>query len=255
MRALERANSAEGQEPRLARSKVVTPVPEPMSRLVALNGNHGLGAEKFRVLATRLKALQSLGELRRVLLTSSVPNEGKSLVAANLALTLAKGGQTVLLLGGDLRRSKVSRLFGLGDLKGLTDYLQGSGPVGDYIYQVDTSSLWILPGGGNVEYPLEVLQSVRLTQLLQEISQFFDWMIIDCPPLLPLADASLWLVTVDAVLMVVRQNHTPKKLLQKALEGLDKSKLLGFVLNECNEIDNCYYKNYLPAGSATASKL
>jgi capsular exopolysaccharide synthesis family protein len=212
------------------------------SRLVALAEGNNLGKEKFMVLSSHLKHLQDRHQLKRVALTSSLQREGKSLVATNLAISLARSTkQKVLLLEGDLRQPVVSQLLGCGDHAGLSEWLQGPAQS-NFLFRLEGLSLWLLFAGIRRERPLELLQSTRLPQLLGLLGQWFDWIVIDAPPLLPLADASIWVRLADGALMVVRENQTPKKILRHAMEMVGQSSLIGLVLNDVRNLDERYYK-------------
>ena len=204
----------------------------PTSRLVSFTEPNGLAAEKFRFLGFRLRQLQQSRPLKKVLITSSIPQEGKSMVAANLACTLAnRRGKKTLLLDGDLRQPTLATRFGLGKIPGICEWLQGeSGPTTS-IYQVEDTRLWILPAGSTPRNPLELMQSGKLSSLMLQLTTWFDWIVIDSPPLMPLADTSIWMRQADGVLLVARQGVTERDLLKRGLEAMEPSKLLGTVLN------------------------
>jgi protein-tyrosine kinase len=216
------------------------------SRLVSLSEKESLGAEKFRCLAVRLRQIQQARHLKKLLITSTIPEEGKSMVSGNLAVTLARREQQkVLLLDGDLRRPALAREFGLAHLAGLSDCLQGEARPITNIYHLDEAGLWFLPAGKPPENPLELMQSGRLLEVFEQLTAWFDWIIIDSPPILPLADTSVWTRTTDGVLLVAREGTTQKRHLQRGLEALDQSKLLGMVLNSCTNADHSnYYQRY-----------
>lgn len=220
------------------------------SRLVSLTSKDSLGAEKFRFLGVRLRQLQQSRSLKKVLITSTIPEEGKSMVSANLAVTLArKKQQKVLLLEGDLRRPVLAQQFGLGKLPGLGEWLQDDpGPVAN-LYHLEGPGLWLLPAGRPPQNPLELMQSGRLAELMEQLTRCFDWIVIDSPPVLPLADTSVWTRFADGVLLVAREGKTERRQLQRGLEALETSKLLGVVLNSCTNTDHSdYYQRYGPAG-------
>src|SRR2546428_3376475 len=226
----------------LAQATLLHPSGSPEARLVSLTRSGGLGAEKFLLLGTRLKHLQEQHGLKKVVLTSSGKSEGKSLVAANLAISLARNTkQKVLLLEGDLRGPVLSRLFGHNKFNGLTELLRQKEPPGKFLYRMAGLPLWILFAGTLREHPLQLLQSSRLPQLLNQFSESFDWILIDAPPLLPLADADLWTRLSDGALLVVREKRTPKKILHKTLESLGKADLLDLVLKESSGLVQNYY--------------
>ena len=162
------------------------------------------------------------------------------MVAANLALTLArKQNQKVLLLEGDLRRPTLPRLFGIGNVSGLSEWLQSDGQA-IRIYRLD-GGLHFLPAGQSPSNPLELMQLKKLSELMHQLSSQFDWIIIDSPPVLPLADTSLWMRLCDGILLVTRDGVTEKRQLQRCLETVEKSKLLGAVLNSAK---NTYHADY-----------
>jgi len=224
----------------------------PESRLVCLTEKDSLAAEKFRFLGVRLRQLRQTRPMKKVLITSSVPNEGKSMVAANLACTLARRRQQkTLLVDGDLRRSTLARQFGLGKVPGLSEWLQHQpGPMAN-IYRLESAALWILPAGSTPENPLELMQTGALSALLEQLAARFDWIVIDSPPVLPLADTSVWARFVDGVLLVARRGVCEKRQLKKGLEALDQSKLLGTLINSSTDVARSdYYYHY---GSSDSS--
>jgi protein-tyrosine kinase len=217
----------------------------PNSRLVSVGEEQSLGAEKFRFLAVRLRQLRQSRPLAKVLITSTIPQEGKSTVAANLACTLARRKQhKTLLLEGDLRRPTVAEKFGLGRVPGLSEWLRGETETMN-VYRLDALGLWVLPAGSAPENPLELMQSGKLSPLMDQLTSWFDWIIIDSPPVLPLADTSIWSRLADGVLLVTRTGITEKQQLKRGLETIEKSKLLGTIVNgSANAAHTDYYQRY-----------
>jgi capsular exopolysaccharide synthesis family protein len=215
------------------------------SRLVSLGREGSLGAEKFRFLAVRLRQLRQSRPLKKVLITSTIPEEGKSTVAANLACTLARRKpQKTLLLEGDLRRPNIAAQFGLGQLPGLCEWLSGEAPTIN-IYRLQNLGVWLLPAGSAPQNPLELMQSGRLSPLMEQLEAWFDWIVIDSPPVLPLADTSLWSRLADGVLLVTRRGITEKQQLQRGLDAIEKSKLLGALMNSSSNASHSdYYQRY-----------
>jgi protein-tyrosine kinase len=219
-----------------------------LSHLVAAGKEGSLGAEKFRFLAVRLRQLRQTRPLKKILITSTIPQEGKSTVAANLACTLARRKpQKVLLLDGDLRRPTMLAQFGLAEMPGLCETL--SGDINDIkLYRLGDLGLWILPAGSTPENPLELMQSGKLSPLMERLEAWFDWIVIDSPPVLPLADTSIWCRLADGILLVTRKGVTEKQQLKRGLEALEKSKLLGALVNgSLNAAHSDYYQRYAPA--------
>ncbi len=208
-----------------------------------------LAAEKFRFLGVRLRQLQQNRPLKKVLITSTIPEEGKSLVSANLAGVLAQRKQKVLLIEGDLRRPTLSQQFGLGRLAGLAEWLQSRQQTASNIYQLGGPGFWLMPAGDPPANPLELMQSGRLSKLMMQLATMFDWIIVDSPPLLPLADTTVWARLTDGTLLVAREGRTEKSALLSGLEILKKSDLLGVVLNGCSKSETNYYQRYAPPGA------
>jgi capsular exopolysaccharide synthesis family protein len=215
------------------------------SRLVSLGKEGSLGAEKFRFLAVRLRQLRQSRPLKKILITSTIPQEGKSTVASNLACTLARRKpQKTLLLEGDLRRPNITSRFGLGPLPGLCEWLNGETPNVN-IYRLENLGVWILPAGTAPQNPLELMQSGKLSPLMEQLEAWFDWIVIDSPPVLPLADASLWSRLADGILLVTRKGITEKQQLKRGLETIEKSKLLGALVNSSESAAHSdYYQRY-----------
>jgi capsular exopolysaccharide synthesis family protein len=226
------------------------------SHLVCVTDKESLAAEKFRFLAVRLRQMRQTRPLKKILVTSSVPQEGKSTVAANLACTLARRArQRTLLLDGDLRRPSLSHIFGLGKIPGICEWLQGDSGPGESIYHLEEAGLWILPAGSTPRNPLELMQSGRLSSLMEQLTAWFDWIVVDTPPILPLADTSVWMRVVDGALLVTRQGTSEKRQLQRGIEAIDKSKLIGALLNcSSNTAHNDYYYHYKPQPASPAEK-
>jgi capsular exopolysaccharide synthesis family protein len=220
----------------------------PDSKLICLTAQESFGAEKFRFLGVRLRQLQQTRPLKKLLITSTIPEEGKTTIAANLAAILARKQQPkVLLLEGDLRRPSLSTQFGLGKIPGLSEWLQGESRPIQHIYRLEGSNLWLLPAGRPPENPLELMQSGRLSALFDQLSAWFDWIIIDSPPILPLADTSVWARLADGILLVTREGITKKRMLQQGLQALEQTKLLGAVVNSSANTDHTnYYQRYGP---------
>ncbi len=220
------------------------------NRLVCLTDKEGLAAEKFRYLGVRLQHLRRDRPLKRVLITSTIPAEGKSMVAANLACTLARRTQQkTLLLEGDLRRPSLSRLFGLERNPGISEWLQGERSLMKSIYYLEGAGPWILPAGRAPKNPLELLHSGKLSALMDQLTAWFDWIIIDSPPVLPLADTSVWMRVADGILLVARQGTTEKRQLQRGLEALERKKLIGALLNGSKSTTRSDYYYRPPADS------
>ena len=197
------------------------------SRLVCLTDKETPTAEAIRLLGVRLKNLRRSRPLKKVLITSTIPQEGKSTISV-IESELAR---VRLLIEGDLRRPSLLKMFGIEKVRGISECVRDEGRVLSGIYRLENAGCWILPAGQSPSNPLELLQSQRLHVLMDRLTEYFDWIIIDSPPVLPLADTSIWMRMADGVLLVTRQGTTQKHQLQKGLEALDQQKLLGALLN------------------------
>lgn len=228
----------------------------PAADLPVFTEENGVAAEKFRLLAFKLQQLQERAPFKRLLVTSSVVQDGKSLISANLALAMAAREKCeVLLIGGDLRQPRLNEIFGIGNLPGLGDWMdQQHKPISDYLYRVEGSQLWLLPAGASKLSALEILHSERLRSLMDELSSRFEYIVIDSPPVLAVADAHVWETLSEATLLVVRERKTPKKMLEKTLETIDRSKLVGAVLNEATFSQQKYYGYYGYYGSPSEAR-
>jgi capsular exopolysaccharide synthesis family protein len=202
------------------------------SRMVSITDQGSPAAEAFRLLGVRLRDIGRIRPLKRVLITSTIPQEGKTTVALNLACTLARSTQQrVLLLEGDVRRPALSQMLGIEGNPGICEWLKGDQSPVSSIYHLREPGFWIMPAGSPPENPLEMLQSVRLNALMAQLVGWFDSVIIDSPPVLPLADTSVWMRLADGIVLVVRQGTTEKKQLQRGLEAIEPQKLIGALLN------------------------
>jgi capsular exopolysaccharide synthesis family protein len=225
-------------------------LPPSESTLPCLTDGGSPAAEAFRLLGVRLNHLRRDRPFKKVLVTSTIPQEGKSTVAANLACTLSlKAQQRVLLLEGDLRRPSLSKMFGLRRNPGLCEWLEDERGLATSIYRLEGTNVWILPAGSAPSDALELLQSKRLTTLMAQLTALFDWIVIDSPPVLPLADTSVWMRLTDVVLLTTRQGTTEKRKLQRGLDAIEPGKLIGALVNSStNATANDYYY-YSTSGS------
>jgi capsular exopolysaccharide synthesis family protein len=217
------------------------------SRLVAALAPTSLAAEQYRSLRTRLKRVESGRALRTIAITSPAKGDGKSLTAANLAITMAQEvQQRVLIVDGDLRRPTVHRLFGLGEGPGLGDVLMNMAELDQALVWLPEHQLTVLPAGLPPSNPAELLGSATMRRILDTLRTRFDRILIDVPPVAPLADLHILAPLVDGLLMIVRAGITPKPAIERALAGLDPGKVLGLVLNEAggNGTDTYNYEGY-----------
>ena len=213
----------------------------------AWSAPQSVGAEQFRRLAVELSHTRARRPLAKVLVTSAAPGEGKSVSAANLALTLARPGrQRVLLLEGDLHRPTLLARMGVRHDGGLADWLEQRRTLPECLARWSGLPLWVLPAGRSAGLPLELLQACSPASILRLLEPQFDWIVIDSPPLLPMADAAHWARAADGVLLVARANHSRLSDLQRGVRQLEREKWLGVILNDYQAREHHYYDQYYP---------
>src|SRR5947199_322308 len=190
------------------------------------------GAEEFRTLRSRLYQIREKMPLKRIMVTSALPREGKSFVAANLAQVMVRQhGRRVLLIDADLRSPGMHRHLGTAQTPGLSDYLLGEADEFAVMQRGPMENLFFIPAGRQATGAPELLANGRLKLLMQRVEPLFDWIVMDTPPVIPVADSTLLANFCEGVLMVVRSNATPSDLARKAREEFQDKLLLGVVLN------------------------
>jgi len=191
-----------------------------------------IGAEEFRTLRSRLYQIREKLPLKRLMVTSALPKEGKSFVTANLGQVLVRQhGRRALIIDADLRSPGMHRHLGASQTPGLSDYLLGECDEFSVLQRGPMENLFFLPAGRLVPSAPELLANGRLKLLLQRVEPMFDWIIMDTPPVIPVADSTLLANFCDGILMVVRSNATPSDLARRAREEFQDKLLLGVVLN------------------------
>jgi protein-tyrosine kinase len=202
------------------------------------------GAEQFRTLRSRLYQLRSGQPLRTLLVTSSVPGEGKTFVVTNLAQAIIRqSDRRALIIDADLRCARVHTVLGAPAAPGLTDYLRGEADEMAVIQHGGEGNLCFIAGGNDVTNPSELLSNGRLKALIERVTPIFDWVILDSSPCLPVADAAILADLCDGVLLVVRAGTTPTPTAQRACQEMQGRNMVGVVLNavEGSRLYGSYY--------------
>jgi len=206
--------------------------PDPRTMLFFSENDNRVGAEEFRTLRSRLYQIREKMPLKRLLVTSALPKEGKSFVAANLAqVVVRQHGRRALLIDADLRNPGMHRHLGAAQSPGLAEYLLGECDEFAALQRGPMENLFFMPAGRIAGSAPELLANGRLKQLLQRVEPLFDWIILDSSPVIPVSDATLVAGCCDGILMVVRSNETPSDLARRAREEFPNKLLIGVVLN------------------------
>ncbi len=230
--------------------------PNPSTILLSHNGSLcAPGREEFRTLRSRLNLVREKQGIKRLLVTSALPEEGKTFVAANLAqVMLWQREHHVLLIDGDLRASHLHVSLGAPAVPGLADYLSNDADEFSIIKQREPlSNFFFIPGGKPAPNASELLGNGRLKLLLDRLAPAFDWIIIDSPPIIPVSDARLIAELCDGVLMVVRAGATPIDLARMAFNDFRDKRFLGVVLNRAAKGSRYGYDYYYERQRARTS--
>jgi protein-tyrosine kinase len=201
------------------------------SKLVTASAVGGAAVEQYRRLAATLHQAQNSSQIKVVMIASALPGEGKTLTAVNLALTLSESyARRVLLIDADLRRPTLHQIFQAPNGGGLREGLKPGNERQLKAFEV-SPRLSLLPAGKPEPDPMSVLTSARMQQVIDDAAASFDWVVIDTPPVGLLADSHLLAAMVHVAVLVVQAGRTPFALIQRAIESLDRERIIGVVLN------------------------
>ncbi|MGE3343044.1 MAG: GumC family protein [Vicinamibacterales bacterium] len=229
--------------------------------LLVNNGVPSHFAEAFRSIRTNVLFSSADAGSKSLVITSTAPGEGKTLVSSNLAVSLAMAGQRVLLIDADMRRPKAHEMFSLPLEPGLSNVLVGGAKASEAVRKTAVAGLWVLCAGKHPPNPAELLGSQRLRDFLVSLRAHFDWVVLDSPPVMAVTDAALVSHFANGVVFVVGSEMTSRGVAKAALEQLDsaKAKYVGAILNNVDLQRHGYYysryyqssyKNYYASPSA-----
>ncbi len=203
---------------------------------------HSYSAEQFRKIRTHI-SLQN-PPCRTVLITSTFPQEGKSLIAMNLALAFAQEKQNkTILLDADLRMPSIYPDFSIG---GLSDYLEGRASLEEILVYFEAQNLMVVPSGSPSQRASELIGSPRMKELLGNLREIQGdtYIVIDSPPILVSSEPTLLSKLVDGILLVVMADWTPKRSVRKGINSIVQEKILGIIFNQMNLRPSKYYSKY-----------
>jgi succinoglycan biosynthesis transport protein ExoP len=214
-----------------------------MANPLISNGVPANFSESFRAVRTNLLFSSADAGARSVVITSTAPGEGKTVVATNVAVALAQAGQRVLLIDADMRKPRVHDVFNRPQEPGLSNVLVGNAQASEAIHTTGVRGLWLMPAGVLPPNPAELLGSKRFKDFVGSLSQHFDWVLIDTPPVMAVTDSSVVAHLVTGVLFVVGSEMTSRHAAQRAIEQLERAqaKFVGGILNRVDVQHNPYY--------------
>jgi len=213
--------------------------------LVMCNQPRSILAEAYRNIRTSLLLSFSERPPQRILVTSPSPLQGKTTTLINTAISLSQTGARVLIIDGDMRKPRIHKVFGDRNRLGLSDCLSGGAELTSVIRKSEIKNIYYIPAGPIPPNPSELLGSALFREMMQVLSQRFDHILIDAPPVLGFADSIVLSSAVDGVILVILFGKTQKMVLQRAKDGLlnANAKILGVVINRVN-MDLNGYKDY-----------
>jgi capsular exopolysaccharide synthesis family protein len=210
------------------------------------NGRELIFLEQFKALRAKFEYQVDMHKYKVVAVTSAIAEEGKTLTSANLAANLASiGRKKVLLVDTDMRKSDIAQMFNTPSKPGLKEFLTGSVPLEKIIHSDNSvTGLRIISGGEKGTVPANLLAGDRFRSFLQEMRNKFDIVLLDTPPILPVADTLSLRDQVDGFIFIFRIGFTPYVMFRQAVEEIEKDKILGVVLNGVEMKKYKYYQRY-----------
>lgn len=218
-------------------------------RIVSFYDQQSPVTEQYRTLRTNLQSINANKPIKAIAVTSSIHGEGKTITAINLAVSMARDldNKKILLIDADLRRSRISKYFGIKTTSGLADLINNSAPIDEVLLNIGIDNLTLLPSGKPPQNPAELLGSIKIKNLIGMLKTKYDYIIFDTPPIIPVTDAGVIGSQIDGVIMVVQATRTQRGIVKHS-EGLLKQahvKLLGYILTNVQYHIPAYIYRYL----------
>ena len=217
-------------------------------------------SEVFRTLRTNIQFMNTKGKLKSILITSTLPGEGKSWVSSNLAVTFAQAGKKVILIDADMRKGRVYSIFGVSPRPGLSNYLSGvdwnngdaSEDLADYIQETEVDNLYVIPAGNVPPNPSELLVSDKMQELMEKINNLCDIIIFDGTPSQLVTDSLILARIVDSTVIVTASKQTKKEDLKRVIRNINNvgGKIAGIIVNKI-EVDTKKYEQSYYYGSTS----
>ncbi|HIU64738.1 MAG TPA: CpsD/CapB family tyrosine-protein kinase [Candidatus Avacidaminococcus intestinavium] len=216
-----------------------------MMNLIAQDDPKSPVSEAFRTIRTNIQFAGAGTSIKKIVFTSTTPDEGKSTVVANLGIVMAQAGNKVIILDCDFRNPTQHRIFEL-ENKGLSNCIATGKNVRDILQKSGTEGLDILTSGPVAPSPSEILASERMKEVLAELAEHYDYILIDCPPILPVTDAAIMGAVADGVILLTAWNQTAPQMAKEAKTRLEQAgnKIIGVVLNKVEVATSGYGYGY-----------
>lgn len=224
--------------------------------LIAHNDLKNPATEAYRVIRTSIQFAQAGKELKTLAVTSCIPNDGKSMTAANLAVVLTQAGKSVLLIDCDMRNPTVHKNFNLSNKVGLSSCISMGTALSDAVQKTSIEGLYALTGGVIPPNPSELLGSEQMKNVLQRAKEQYDYVLIDTPPVMPVTDALIVSRFVDGMILVITSAEIKVEMARDVKNQLVNAgaNILGVVLNKVRSEHHGYgYGYYYYYGSKEAS--